>query len=151
MESTYPQRVVRDENGAITLVDNSLLNLYRRETDGWDLNLAYGIDAPAGRFEFSLVHSRILTLSDQWSPEQPADDAAGHHPEEGGAPRNKASGALTWEKGALMAGWAVRYIGPYKMYGAAGGPESARNFGGAEYSYYIQAQGGAEVASQIYH
>src|SRR5262249_28371046 len=42
-ESIYPDRVTRNGSGTITLVDISAVNLYRRETEGWDLNADFSV------------------------------------------------------------------------------------------------------------
>lgn len=151
-ESLFPGRVVRDGSNVITQVDASMVNLYHRETEGWDLSASYAKTTEWGRFSFFGVGSIIRHNKEQYSQTQPEFDTAGYHPSEGGVPTVKANYSVNWERGGWTAGWTVRHQSSYKQYGAAGGPLSVRNANGAVYSMtYITAQGSDTVPSQEYH
>ena len=151
-ESLWPDRVKRDNGGGITLVDTRLLNLYRRETEGWDLSLQYFIQTASGRIELHAIGSTILHLKTQYSRTQPEVDAAGYHPLDGnGTPKHRGSLTVNWLRGRWTAAWTARYTSAYRMYGVAGGPTSTRFFNGQEDPFYIVAQGSDTVSSQVYH
>ncbi|MEJ1971975.1 MAG: TonB-dependent receptor [Lacunisphaera sp.] len=149
-ESFYPDRVTRDANGIITLVDASMVNLYHRETEGWDLSASYSLKTSVGTFNLDAVESIILHLKNQYAQAQPEYDSA-NIPSEGGAAKYKGNATLTWEWRGWTAGWTARYFGAYKQYGVAGGPTSVQNYNGAAYTYAIIAQGRDTVPSQTYH
>jgi iron complex outermembrane recepter protein len=150
MEALYPGRVVRDAGGIITQVDVSALNLYHRETEGWDLSVDYGRNTAAGQFTLSAVGSIIQHLKNQYSLTQPEYEAVGF-PSENGAARYKSNLTLAWERQGWSASWTTRYFGSYRQYGAAGGPYSLQAMNGAAYTYYIEAQGGDTIPAQTYH
>jgi outer membrane receptor protein involved in Fe transport len=150
-ESVYPERVIRDASGAITLVDVSMMNLYHRETEGWDATLDYRIKTRLGEFNISAVGSLISHLKDQLDLQLPEYDSAGFHPSEGGGPKYKRNLNLVWQNGALTAGWAMRYFGSYKVPCAAGSPCSLQYLDGGEDSGTALIQGGTSIESQSYH
>ncbi len=151
-ESMYPGRVTRDDTGTITLVDASLANLYRRETEGWDLSLDYAVTTRAGRFSLRAAQSIIVHLKNQYDQALPEFDAV-NFPSEGGATKYKTNATLNWESGPLMLGWTARYFSSYKQYGAAGGPDAARRAtaGLPPSTTRTLWQGGDAIPSQIYH
>jgi iron complex outermembrane recepter protein len=150
LEDVVPGRVTRDPvTGRVTVIDTSTLNLFLRETSGWDASLDYGLKTGFGRFTFATVLSYLSDIKIQYSPLRPAVDAAGYAPLEEGAPKYKTTSSISWQMDALTVGWTTRFTDKYKQYGAAGGPEATR--AGGELDYYIGAQGGDTVDSQVYH
>ena len=150
LASIFPGRVTRDGTGKITQVDVSLLNLYRRETEGWDLSADYTLKTGAGTFNLMAVESVILHLKNQYSPTLPESDAV-NFPSEQGAAKYKSNASLTWESQNWTAGWTTRYFSSYKQYGAVGGPRSTQSLAGAQDATYIRAQGSDTIPSQMYH
>ncbi|MBL9214729.1 MAG: TonB-dependent receptor [Opitutaceae bacterium] len=149
-ESRYPGRVTRNAAGLVTLVDTSLLNLTRYETEGWDLSLDYQRKTAAGILTLRLGGTRIAAERRQDAVDAPLLDYAGYVAE-GGPAKIKANATLTWEYRHWTAGWTARYFHSYRQYGAAGGPDSIQFFAGAEDPFYIQAQGGDTIPAQTYH
>jgi len=156
-EANYPDRVVRNAAGTITLVDISSLNLYRRETEGYDLSVNYRRRTGAGNFTVYAVQSTILHLRNQFSLTQPKVDAV-NYPAENGAIRRKANGGLTWEHRGWSAGWSARYFSSYRQFGSIGGPSATqRALTGATdalrqpLTTYTRPQGGDTISSQLYH
>lgn len=151
-EDLFPGRIARDNTGAITLVDVSMVNLYHRETEGWDLNVNYALKTGLGTFNLDVVQTIIRHLKSQYSQTLPEFDAAGFHPADlGGAPKYRGSGTVSWEHNGWTASWTTRHIGAYKQLGVAGGPSSLQNRNGSADMTYITPQGGDSIASQRYH
>ncbi len=154
LESSYPGRVTRDSDGAITLVDNSMINLYQRITEGFDLSADYAMETRLGAFNFRAVQSIIKHLQEQYTLTGPLLEAAGFHPSDSGAPKHKGNISVTWQWRAWNAGWNMRYTGAYMLAGAAGSPFVILNPSLAPtgiYPNYINAQGSDRVSSQTYH
>jgi outer membrane receptor protein involved in Fe transport len=148
-ESLYPGRVTRDSSGNITLVDTSAVNLYKRETEGWDLSADYTFKTGIGTFNLMAVESIILHLKNQYDQTLPEYDAV-NFPSEAGAAKYKANATLTWEWHNWTASWTTIYYGSYKQYGAVGGPDSVQFNGGAQDDTYITPQGSDTIPSQTY-
>ncbi|MEJ1971972.1 MAG: TonB-dependent receptor [Lacunisphaera sp.] len=156
-ESLYPDRVIRDSNGIITLVDNSLVNLYHRETEGWDLTAGYTLKTGAGTFDLQAMESITLHLKSQYSQTQPEYDAV-NFPSESGATKYKTNATLNWDWHRWTASWAVRYFSAYQQYGAAGGPSATQRAATgttaaarAPSTSYTLPQGSDTIPSQMYH
>lgn len=150
MESIYPERVTRDSSGKITLVNISNLNLYKRDSEGWDFSASFMRRTDVGTFRLSAVTSVLSHLKTQYSLNAPAYDAV-DFPAENGAVKYKSTATLNWDWQNWTAGWTVSHVGRYKVYGAPGGPGSTQNAGGGVYTYRVDALGTEWVASQIYH
>ena len=150
LEGTYPGRVTRDSTGTITQVDTTLLNLYKRDTEGWDLSVDFTLKTGIGTFNLTAAESIILHLKNQYSSTLPESDAV-NFPNEQGAVKYKSNATLTWERQNWTAGWTARYFSSYKQYGAAGGPRSTESLAGAQDPTYIRAQGSDTIPSQTYH
>lgn len=151
LESEYPERVKRDGTGKITLVDNSMINLFRRETEGIDVSLSYITKTRIGQISVRGTGTALLHLKSQYALTQPEYDAAGYSPAEQGAPKYKASMSVGWEWKRWRTEWTTRYISSYNQYGATGGPYSKQFQNGGLYDFYIIAQGASAVSSQAYH
>ncbi len=149
-ESAYPDRVTRNSSGLITQVDNSALNLYKRETTGWDFIVDYEVKTGIGDFKFHGVQSVIRHLKQQVTFVLPNLEYAGF-PNEGGAAKTKSNVSFTWEHHGWGLGWDVTRFGSYKQYGAVGGPAAVHNNNGAADTTYILPQGSDTVSSQIFH
>ncbi|WP_221032590.1 TonB-dependent receptor domain-containing protein [Actomonas aquatica] len=150
-EQFYPERVIRDETGRITTVDTSYMNLYRRETEGWDFNVLYNHKTSMGTFSLQAAHSLILGLRNQIRQDGEETDGVGS-PLESGAASYKTNATLSWAHRGWSAGWTTTYFPSYKQYGAAGGPISVQVFDGAPYpNNYLRGQGSDVISSQIYH
>jgi outer membrane receptor protein involved in Fe transport len=150
LQSLYPNRVIRNSAGTITEVDISSLNLYKRDTEGWDLSADYTLKTGIGTFNLNAAESIILHLQNQYSPTLPDYDAV-NFPSENGAAKYKANATLGWEWHNWSASWTARYFGSYKQYGAAGGPDSTQYYAGADDPTYTVAQGSDTIPSQTYH
>ncbi|MBL9215668.1 MAG: TonB-dependent receptor plug domain-containing protein [Opitutaceae bacterium] len=152
LEAMHPDRIVRNSANLVTLVDVSAINLYRRETSGWDLNLSYSRPTAWGDFSLQASGSLIRHLLNQYSPTLPVYDAV-DFPAEGGAASRKAVVGLRWDRRAWSLGWSVRFFGHYRQSGAAGGPNSVQFANGGVYlsPAYITAQGSDTIPSQLYH
>jgi outer membrane receptor protein involved in Fe transport len=149
-EAAFPGRVTRNASGTITRVDTTNVNVYRLETEGFDLNVSYRKPTSWGVFSVQAAGSLLRHLKTQYSLTDPEYDGAGF-PADGGAAKFKSNVALGWEKGNWTAGWSARYFGDYKQFGAAGGPLSIQYAGGAVYSTPVAAQGSEIIPSQTYH
>lgn len=156
-EKSFPGRVTRNAAGTITLVDISSANLYKRETEGWDLSADYTRKTGIGAFNVGVVGTVIQHLKNQYSLTVPENDAV-HFPSEGGAAKYKGSVSLGWESRNWTAGWSARYFGDYKQQGAAGGPSATQraatgttDAGRLPSTTYTLPQGGNTIPSQIYH
>jgi outer membrane receptor protein involved in Fe transport len=150
--ATFPGRVTRDATGQITQVDTTQVNLYYRETEGWDLSADYNVATRAGRFSFRAVQSIILHLKNQIALGAPLTDAVGYNETENGAPKYKANASLNWEWRQLTVGWTTRYSGSYGVFGSAGSPLSVQNTNGAAFdASYTVVAGSATIPSQTYH
>lgn len=151
LEAIYPDRVVRNAAGQITQVRTSLLNLYRRETEGWDFSIEYPFETNLGTFQLRLAESVILHIRDQYSLTLPSYDSVGF-PSEGGAGKYKTNASVQWEKAGWTAGWSANHFSSYKQYGAAGGPTSQMYYDGLDVpNGSLIAQGTDTIPSQIYH
>lgn len=152
LESLYPERVTRNSAGTITQVEVSSLNLYLRDTEGFDLSLDYTRRTRLGSFNFFAVHSTILRLETQYSLTAPKYDAV-NYPGESGAVKYRTNGGFTWERNGWSAGWAARYFGGYRQVSSAGGPSATQRaaLGLAPLTTYTAPQGGNTIPSQIYH
>jgi len=151
LESEFPSRVARNAAGVITQVTTTNLNLYHRVTEGWDLGINYTRDTPAGKIRLRAGETIMRRLESQYSLTRPEFDAAGYSPREGGAAKYKGNYSVNWDWRRWSAGWTARYISSYKVYGAAGGPNSLRSANGGVFSIFRAAQGGDGIPSQIYH
>jgi len=152
LESLYPSRVTRNAAGAITSVDITNLNLYRRETEGWDLSADYSLKTDLGTLSLNASETIIAHLKNQYASDKPSYDAAGYSVDsEGGAVKHKAAGTLAWDYKHWNAGWSVQYIGSWKVAGAAGGPTSLQVANGGVSGTTVAAQGTDTVSPQTYH
>ena len=110
------------------------MNLFRRETEGWDFALHISHKTQLGDFELSAGQSGIIHLREQFDRSLPERELAGMHPNSGGAPKFRRTGTLTWNRGDWGAGWSSSYVSSYE-----------------QVSFLVAGQGSAFVDSQLYH
>jgi iron complex outermembrane recepter protein len=147
-ESVFPHRITRGPVpandafgvGPITLVDLSSINLLRSFVEAYDVNVSYRRETQRfGTFEASA----LATLSEHYIRQtalgQPEIDFVNFSTL--GPLRRSGHASLTWDYNRWTAGWAVRYIGEYRI---SGPPAST-------ITTNIVRHGGRTVASQDYH
>lgn len=151
-EELFPGRVTRNAAGVVTLVDVSAVNLFKRETEGWDLSADYRRRTPWGTFSVSAVESIMLHLKTQYSLTAPDYDAVDFPSEQGGV-KYKSNFRAVWTRKNWTLGWTTNYYASYKQNGAAGGPIAAQRIaqGRTPFTTYTVRQGGDTIPSQIYH
>ena len=151
----FPERVTRDSvTGLIDIVDTSSLNLYARELKGWDFTVSYRHQtANLGSFNFRGTQSLFLKSLSQFSLTAAPWDGVNFPTDtaNGGTLRHQTNLNLSWERGPWTAGWNSRLLSSYRVYGAAGGPLSSSNAGGANFGGYVQAQGRSTIPAQDFH
>lgn len=150
-EATYPDRVVRDAAGFISIVNISNLNLYQNDSEGLDLSVSYRRKTAAGTFTLKATDSVALAMKTQYALAQPMYDAAGYSTSDGGTPRHRGTASLAWQRNKWTLRWNTRYTHSFKVYGAAGGPSSLQNANGGVYLTHVAAQGRDTIPSQTYH
>ncbi|WP_438480500.1 TonB-dependent receptor [Oleiharenicola lentus] len=146
-EDIYGDRVTRDASGLVTLVDISSVNLFKYETDGFDLSVDYRRNTPLGILNVRVAHTYVLNEERQLVYNGPSYDYAGYVGE-GGPSKHKGNASVVWERRGLSAGWTTTYFGSYKISGAAGGPTALRS--GVQTANIIR-QGGDTIPTQVVH
>lgn len=145
-ESQYPGRVVRSAPspgdpfgvGPISLVDYSLINGTKAETDGFDAGASYRWKTQAwGDFSLAAQATKIEHFKLQRQVNAPYVDVV-NQIYDGGPLKLRASASLTWDLRDWSVGWMTNYFGSYLQFAGNGGA-------------YIQAQGSDHVRSQTYH
>ncbi|WP_438479758.1 TonB-dependent receptor domain-containing protein [Oleiharenicola lentus] len=153
-EGTFPDRITRDAAGLITLIDNSAINLFERDTRGWDATIDYHFSTPLGSFAVNAGLSFIESLTQQLAFNGPKFEYASYA-NEGGVPELKGSAGVVWQRGPWTVGWNSQYVGEYNQWGIAGGPvfEQARltNPNAVPQTTYTLPQGSKTVDAQVYH
>ena len=143
-EALYPGRVTRDPStGLITRVDQTLLNLFANQTNGWDMTVDYRKGTSVGTFEISLTGTVIEHEKRQTNVGSPSLEYVGWT-NSGGEAKTKANGTLTWANGHWAVAWSARYYGSYNQLGAPGGPTN-------DFANTPLAQGSNTIPSQTYH
>lgn len=100
----FAERVQRDQQGNLTSLRATLLNLGRRQVRGFDLASRYtGKQNRFGRLTLALNATRILEFEDQLNPDLPKLDQAGTFTDQasdgnGALPHWKANLGMTWER-----------------------------------------------------
>jgi outer membrane receptor protein involved in Fe transport len=142
--NNYPSRITRDPTtGVITLVDNSYINLYELETEGYDLSLDYRKATPFGTFDLYAIGTVQEHYKQQLSLNQPLLEYVGF-PSEGGPEKIKENTTLTWSYGHWTLGWTTLFFGAYNQYGAPGDPNGTS-------THWTVPQGGNTIPSQLVH
>lgn len=131
--------------GPILAVDARILNLSAAELEAVDFQADYSFRASAwGDFDLFASATRTLHYKTQLTPIAAVIENVGTNPAIGAPLPWKASGSVTWRKGAWAAGWAARYVDSYWVY------LSSANAATAAINRTNQGNGG-RVADQVYH
>lgn len=144
LESQFPNRITRaapapgETIGAITVVNATLINANRGDTEGFDATAQYRVPTDSwGTFTFFAMGTLVDGYRIQTSVVAPLEDIV-NELGRGGPLKFKANAMVGWERGPWSAGWAMRYFGSYKQY----------DFGTQA---YLLAQGHDHIPSQSYH
>jgi outer membrane receptor protein involved in Fe transport len=145
-ESLFPSRVSRETAapgdpygvGAITLIDQRLINGTRAEISGIDFGLSYAFDAGAyGNFQFASAATLFDDYKIQTALGTPLVQKV-NQVADNGPLRFKANASLSWDLREWSAGWLTYYYGSYDQYRQGN-------------DLYVRAQGGNSVPSQVFH
>lgn len=121
-ESAIPGRITREpvgeddeySVGKIIHLNASAISLYAANLKAWDISIGYKKDLPSlGTFDLSALYTLNAKYEQQLVPGGAFADLV-NAPLYAGPFRDKASASLVWTKGALSAGWAVRFHSRYK-------------------------------------
>ncbi|MBL8264725.1 TonB-dependent receptor domain-containing protein, partial [Steroidobacter sp.] len=145
-ESLFPSRVTREAAapgdpygvGAITLIDQRLINGTQAEISGIDLGLSYTLDTDQyGSFQFAAAATLFDDYKIQAALGAPLVNKV-NRVADNGPLRVKANASLTWDRAGWNAGWLTYYFGSYDQYNEGT-------------DLYVRAQGGSSVPSQVFH
>ena len=112
----FGDRVFRDQNGNLTAVAATLLNLGSRDVRGLDLTARYLLDASDfGKLEFGLNATHIHSYRDKFIPTLPSVEQAGRFSDaasegNGALPNWKASLGVNWQREYWQAQYDVHYV-----------------------------------------
>jgi iron complex outermembrane recepter protein len=123
----YPGAVVRgpasaqDQQqgylGPITQINDLYFNFGDLRVSGFDADMGYAIDTPAGQFTPSMAIAEVYKWQSSLVPGSPIIDGLGQETLAffgvGWAPRWKGSLSLTWKRGALSTSLSGRYVSRY--------------------------------------
>lgn len=111
-------RTVRFPDGSLDVVDATEQNFGRVVTEGVDHEGAVAFDALGGSVALGWRATWLQRLDLQLFPAAPAMRSAGLYTSAlGPAPRWRAAGDATWQRGGLRLGYALQYIGDYTQCG----------------------------------
>lgn len=147
-ENEFPGRVTRSAPapgdpygvGQITLVNSSLVNLTRAETNGYDITLGYHAQTHYGVFDLTALATVIDHFRTQNTINAPMLDIV-NQVADAGPLKQRASATLAWRLRGWTASWATSYYGSY--------PQIAPPY--TVDTSALLAQGRATIPSQIYH
>jgi outer membrane receptor protein involved in Fe transport len=152
-EALFPARFIRAAPaagdpfgvGKITRFDLTSINLARARVEAWDAALDYAFATDGfGKFDWFSTASYITHYETKTFPTDPFVDTVGNGASvvgvTSGSPlRLRASGGLTWSRGALSLGWQSQYYHHYAITVNSTNPT-------------VQMQGnGGRIPSQTYH
>jgi iron complex outermembrane receptor protein len=104
-------QVIRDADGTITLIVAPAANLAVQETDGLDLEVAYGFNAGRyGSFRLNTGFSYVFSFKEQTSP----DGGLIEQTDTVGIPDYRGAASLTWIQGPLSSTLGVSHIAATK-------------------------------------
>lgn len=147
LESALPGRVTRAAAipgdgyavGPITLVDYSLLNANRAQTEGIDFTMSYRFPSTRfGAWQLGLAGTTIRSFERQTTVTSALTDIVGQVANDGPL-KHKGNVSLSWMRGGWKADWVMSYFGSYRQYDVGG------------ISAYVLAQGSNKIPSQSYH
>ena len=146
--TTFADRITRNPTtGLVTLLDLSNLNLYKRESEYWDLSIDYRRCTSIGDFELFAMGTVNEHLRVQFSTTLPDKDLVGFPGESyasGGVAKTKGNLAFSWNYQHWTLGWATEIYGTYKQVGAPGDPVQ-------QTTKYTTPQGSTYIPTQVYH
>jgi outer membrane receptor protein involved in Fe transport len=123
-----PGRVVRDPNGTLVSVDDTLLNFGTIDVRGVDFSLKYKYRSPFGVWTPALAGTYTYRYDLSLTPSTPAVNAVSQAQDTATwAPRWKGSASLGWAQDNVAVSAMARYVGPYADY------DSARQIGDVWY------------------
>ncbi|WP_233492806.1 TonB-dependent siderophore receptor [Chromobacterium sp. ATCC 53434] len=94
--AAYPGAVVRDAQGRLLTITQQFINLGRRETSGFDLDLRHSWRLAAGRLTLAAQWSRLLSFRQPQQKNGPLAEGAGSNLL-GALPRWKGQTSATWD------------------------------------------------------
>lgn len=138
----YCNSIGRSAAGSINNFNNTLFNLGRINTSGYDAGITWaGNETGIGTFNASLQttylrkYRAVATDSGQAEPRDVGIEVA-----DSGMPKWRSTANLGWNLGAWTAGWTVRYYsdltedcGPAADFGICNGPNSTHHLGATTY------------------
>jgi outer membrane receptor protein involved in Fe transport len=130
----FPGRVTRNPTtGQVTLINESLVNATKFQTDGWDLTTDYQVPTTIGSFELLGASTLIEHERRQYAVNAPSEDYVGQA-QLGGEVKTKINGTLTWRRSGWKVSWTTRWFDSYEAFA---NPQGVEN--------------GSRIPSQIYH
>ncbi|MDO1530220.1 TonB-dependent receptor [Fulvimonas sp. R45] len=110
-DPSFCGRFTRDSSGTITNLNESMANLGRLDTEGYDFAAHYRLpQLPVGQFAVSLESTYLTKYDVTNGPGQPTQGQAGFVSATGGLFRVRANASLDWSYGNFGATWTVRYF-----------------------------------------
>lgn len=111
----FEDRVLRNVNGDIVVVEALALNLAARETSGWDIAADWAIDSGFGVWTLGLNFNYVDEYKTQADSTAPFVDVVGVFVDdaadgEGSIPEWKGYFNVNWVLGNWMANWRVNYV-----------------------------------------
>ncbi len=109
--SVYCQGISRNATGNINGFSNTLRNIGRVDTDGFDFGVNWKLPETAiGRFSNAFMATYVNRYQIQNTPGQYDPRTVGVEVTDSGIPRVSAVNDLTWAMGAWSADWRMRYF-----------------------------------------
>ncbi len=110
-------RVIRDEDGAITSVHFSPINIANEETSGIDVSANYRMETDsAGDFRFTGSYTWVHRHTSQQYPGDPEQDMLHYETYSPALPRRKGNLGVNWNKGMWGASLFGSYLGRVPNY-----------------------------------
>ncbi len=116
-ESSFPGRVIRDENGNITRVIATPVNFGQIKVAGIDYSASYRFETDWGAFSTAANFTQIYRYDSALTPGAPIIKAVSKAQDSGDwAPRWKGTVSLDYSIPSLTAHFDERYVGSYRDY-----------------------------------
>ncbi len=128
------------EGGAITRIDQSLVNIARSKLEAYDIQLDYVWDSAFGAFRAYALATYQPQFERQTLAESPRRDLVGYN---GGVLEWRGNGGLTLTRGDWTLGWSTQYYHDYLVY------RSEDQI--SQITVKVRQQGSPTIDSQIYH
>jgi outer membrane receptor protein involved in Fe transport len=147
----FADRVTRNSEGIITLLNLSDINAPEFKTEGYDLSINYQTLTHIGTFQMRAMGTMIQSEDRQICINCVTGDYVGW-PDEGGEGKYKANGTLSWANHGWAIGWTTTWFSDYHVNGTPGDPlatfQETLNTGPGSIA---AEQGSWHIPSQIYH